>query len=76
MRIISGVIPEVPRRARLRELSKKPSKNLNGLITTTAVGTMPDLPAAMLASALRLFTTGISGTMSEKKKRGNVSLIT
>ena len=32
---------------------RKPGKDLNDLITTTAVGTMPGLPAAILASTLK-----------------------
>ena len=32
---------------------RKPGKDLNDLITTTAMGTMPGLPAAILASTLK-----------------------
>jgi len=58
MRIISGVVPGVSRLARLQELPKEPGKDLSGLIIMTLVVAMLASPAAILASALRLFTAG------------------
>ena len=51
MRIISGAISEVSRLTRLQELSKKPGKDLNGLITTARLVAMLASPAQACQAA-------------------------
>ena len=57
--VTGTILPGASRLARLQvELSKKVGKDLNGLITTIYMDTMPVSPAATMASHLKLSIAG------------------